>query len=470
MARTSLSRPFALALRDQLITPDTTVLDYGCGRGRDLELLTRLGIPAVGWDPAHRPDQERRPCAIVNLGFVINVIEKLPERAAALRDAYTLTTRLLIVAARLIHEQPANHIKHHGDGIVTRTGTFQKFYTQTELRDWIDGTLNVSCIASAPGIFYVFTEEHDAQTFLSKRYLQASRTPSIDVSKRLFAQHGDTLKSLIAFYASHGRLPAPEEYDRDIGPVIERFGSLRRAFRIVTQSTPAEEWDWARLKRQRDLLVFGALAAFDRQVRFSDFPLDVRHDIRALFGSFKSLRRKAQPLLFAAGDPESRHVAFEAAATGKLTANALYIHTSALGDLPPLLRIYEGCARQLVGDVPDANIIKLHRHKAAVSYLAYPRFDRDAHPALHQSLFVDLTKLDFRQQVYHHSPNPPILHRKETFVTTDYRLYQCFARLTRQEDRLDLLTTDNPIGNRNQWDVVLHDAGVTLRGHRVVRR
>ena len=96
---------------------------------------------------------------------MINVIEELPERAAALRDAYTLTTRLLIVAARLIHEQPANHIKHHGDGIVTRTGTFQKFYTQTELRDWIDGTLNVSCIASAPGIFYVFTEEHDAQTF-----------------------------------------------------------------------------------------------------------------------------------------------------------------------------------------------------------------------------------------------------------------------------------------------------------------
>ena len=61
MARTSLSRPFALALRDQLVTPDTTVLDYGCGGHRDLELLTRLGIPAVGWDPAHRPDQERRP-------------------------------------------------------------------------------------------------------------------------------------------------------------------------------------------------------------------------------------------------------------------------------------------------------------------------------------------------------------------------------------------------------------------------
>ncbi len=44
-------------------------------------------------------------------------------------------------------------------------------------------------------------------------------------------------------------------------------------------------------------------------------------------------------------------------AIAKLLPNALYIHSSALERLEPLLRVYEGCARAYLGEVEGANII-----------------------------------------------------------------------------------------------------------------
>ena len=468
IGRAALSRPIAQALHDQLIDKTATLLDYGCGRGSDVRILNRIGCSAVGWDPAFRPEQPLRKAHVVNLGFVVNVIEDPAERASTLGRAFRLAKNLLIVSARMHSDRQPAHATVHCDGVVTRTGTFQKFYAQEELRHWIDATLQVKSIAAAPGIFYVFTREPAAQAFLSRRFLPGTRVPSIEISKRLFQQHGDTLQPLIDFYAAHGRLPSPDEYGAWAAAVLSTFGSLKRAFGVIVRSTPSEDWEWVRLKRRRDLLVLGALSSFERQLRFSDLPLDIRHDVRALFGSYTKLRAEARPLLFSTGQPDALHLAFEASAIGKLTPNALYVHGSALGELSPLLRIYEGCAMQLVGAIEGANIIKLHRRKPAVSYLSYPRFDRDPHPILHHSTVVDLQQLDYRQRNYRSVTNPPLLHRKDTLVSEDYRLFKCFQRLTRQEERLGLLDTGRSIGTRSDWLSLLRDRGLALSGHRVV--
>ena len=58
-----------LALADGIITRSSTVFDYGCGRGCDLELLEAQGFACSGWDPAFRPDAARTPVDVVNLGF-----------------------------------------------------------------------------------------------------------------------------------------------------------------------------------------------------------------------------------------------------------------------------------------------------------------------------------------------------------------------------------------------------------------
>ena len=76
MARTSLSRPVALALEDAVIRSGDSVFDYGCGRGGDVDRLNTLGFRTSGWDPTHAPDAPRREADVVNLGYVVNVIEE----------------------------------------------------------------------------------------------------------------------------------------------------------------------------------------------------------------------------------------------------------------------------------------------------------------------------------------------------------------------------------------------------------
>lgn len=88
--RANLSVPIQCLLRDGLLSPEKSLFDYGCGRGQDLDLLQGMEIPCDGWDPAYRPTAERKPADLVNLGYVINVIEDPRERAEALRQAWSL--------------------------------------------------------------------------------------------------------------------------------------------------------------------------------------------------------------------------------------------------------------------------------------------------------------------------------------------------------------------------------------------
>jgi hypothetical protein len=55
---------------------------------------------------------------------------------------------------------------------------------------------------------------------------------------------------------------------------------------------------------------------------------------------------------------------------------------------------------------------------------------------------------------YYNSENPPILHRKETFLPKEHPLYEKFARLTRQEEKHGLLDDTPTIGTRNGWGPV----------------
>ena len=101
MARTQLSRPLRCAIDDGLIATNSHILDYGCGRGDDITHLIKMGDKAIGWDPVHRPDTKLSRSTIVNLGYVVNVIEDVNERCEVLHRAWELAQDLLIVSARL---------------------------------------------------------------------------------------------------------------------------------------------------------------------------------------------------------------------------------------------------------------------------------------------------------------------------------------------------------------------------------
>ena len=139
-----------------------------------------------------------------------------------------------------------------------------------------------------------------------------------------------------------------------------------------------------------DFLVYLALGRFRRRPPISALPIGLRRDIRSFFGSYADGCRRADDLLFRAGDADAVDDACRRSAVGKLLPNALYVHRTALEALDPLLRVYEGCARAYLGEIEGANLIKLHRHSGKVSYLVYPDFDADPHPALLRSIKLNL--------------------------------------------------------------------------------
>lgn len=538
MARVELSRPVAIAIEDGVIEPGMTIFDYGCGRGGDLKRLSQLGFEADGWDPIYRCQSDRIPADVVNLGYVINVIESPSERRDVLQEAWKLALGSLVVAARPSWEARGVNGRPFGDGLITSSNAFQRFYEQDELRLFIESSLGHPAMAAAPGIFYVFRDDKQAQQVLAGRSREGGRR-SPRVSETIYERHRDDLQTLQQFVSLHRRLPQVGELGRELEQrMLEELGSIRAAFQIIRRATGIKQWvdvdlgrssrSEHRLQQHRDLLdplmdfmeergrvpqseelicsqeienefgsirlaaalirrvmgegrwrsamdrarqnflVYLALAAFGARPRFGELPLDLQLDVRAFFGHYKEATKEADDLLFGVGNQEALVLASQGASVGKLTPEALYIHISSISQLPPVLRVYEGCGRALCGTVEEATIIKLHREKPQVSYSSYPTFDIDPHPALESVVIARLRQLNVSFRDYRESTNPPILHRKETFVDHGYPNREKFARLSAQEEKFGLLSSAE-IGTRTGWNDVLSRSGLTLRGHRVIR-
>lgn len=464
--RVSLSRPIRIAIDDGLLEDRKTVFDYGCGRGGDLKRLRKAGIRCAGWDPHHRPRGLIVEGDVVNLGYVINVIEDPEERRQTMLAAWGLARRVLIVSARLRGETRGLEGEHFGDGLRTSLGTFQKLFTQGELKDWIEATLRTKAVAGAPGVFFVFRNVADEQVWLLRRVSRSRK--SAPISRERLDRHADLLEPLVQFVTDRGRLPKDEELG-DRKAIEDEFGTLRNAFALVRRVTGDDRWDRIRDSRSRDLLVFLALARFDGRPRPKDLPAATRYDIRDLFGSYASACRQADRLLAELSSQDRIREAAASSPTGKHLPAALYLHADGIDSLPPILRLMDGVARRLIGTLDGATVVKIHLDRPAVSYLQYPNFDTDAHPALNSGYIVVLDQLrcDFRD--YSRYPSPPVLHRKELLLPSDDPRRPRFEALTRQEERAGLFGRTNDIGSRAKWETLLVARGYKIAGHRLRR-
>jgi DNA phosphorothioation-associated putative methyltransferase len=406
----------------------------------------------------------------VNLGYVVNVIEDPQERADVLRNAWELAQRLLVVSARLVAEaKPAQGTSTFEDGYITRLGTFQKLYQQHELRAWIEQTLGREVVPAGPGVFYAFRDPQLQQSFLAARYRRPLAAPRVRRNDALYEKHKELLQPLLEFLGARGRLPGPSELP-NAAAIQGALGSVRRAFQVLRAAVGSEQWAEVEQQRTQDLVVYLALSRFGKRPKLSELPPDLELDVRAFFTSYQTACELADALLFSVGDMNTLDRLCRTSPVGKKTPSALYVHASALHCLPTELRLYEGCARGYIGAVEGANLVKLHRDQPQVSYLTYPDFEDDAHPALASALVVPLQTFRIEVRDYTSLRNPPILHRKEEFVAYDHPLREKFARLTAQEERFGLYADPRWIGTREGWEETLAHAGVQLRGHRVVRR
>jgi DNA phosphorothioation-associated putative methyltransferase len=466
MVRTELSKPVRLAIESGILTKDTTFFDYGCGHGGDVRRLGKQVYICGGWDPYYQPDHFLTRADIVNLGYIINVIEDPNERRQATINAWGLTSQVLIISAQVLIDDRNSGQIGYGDGIITRRNTFQKYYEQEELKIYIDQVLGVDAIPVDLGIFFVFREEANAQSFRASRFRSRLSTPRVILNLKRFEDYQEILAPLMTFVAERGRIPHTTELT-NIPQLLEEFGNLRRAFQMILQVTQQEEWDAIADKRREDLLVYIALSQFSNRPKFSHFPEVVQNDIKGLFGTYRDACTAADLMLASVGNLKLIAKCCQQSRIGKHLPNALYVHVSALEKLNPLLRLYEGCASRTIGRLHGTTLIKFHTNKAKISYLFYPEFDSNPHPTLHTSMQIDLQDLHVVYREYDTSENPPILHRKETFVTPDYPLYEKFAKLTRQEEERGLLDNTKTIGTLKGWEQCLVEHLTEIQGYSV---
>lgn len=466
MVRRDISRPVRLALEANIFNQNSTFFDYGCGYGGDVKRIAEQGFIGYGWDPYYFPYNHIIAADIVNIGYVINVIECQKERREALLKAWELTKQILIVSAQVLIDDERRGQVAYNDGFITRKNTFQKYYQQEELKVYIDQVLEVDSIPIALGIYFVFRDPIQAEAFRASRCRSRLSTPRVKYIDKRFEDYQELLQPLMAFFTERGRLPLPGELPQE-AEIKAEFGRINRAFQVILQATDQQEWDMITEKRYSDLLLYLALQNFNESPKLKDIPPVIQRDIKALFGSYRNAKEAAEGMLFSLGNLNIIDKCCEASQIGSKLANALYVHVSALPELDYRLRIYEGCASRTIGRMDGATLIKFHTKQPKISYLFYPHFDTDPHPALYRSMHIDLRDLHVSYRDYADSIDPPLWHRKETILTPDYPDYEKFAKLSQQEENWGLFDDLNSIRTLKGWQRCLEEHCAEIRNYRL---
>jgi DNA phosphorothioation-associated putative methyltransferase len=123
------------------------------------------------------------------------------------------------------------------------------------LKIYIDQVLGVDAVPAALGIYFVFRDEAQAQSFRASRFRSRVSVPKVQLANKRFEDYEKLLTPLMAFFTERGRLPTLEELP-ETEALSTEFGNLRRAFQIVLQATNPQEWDAISDRRRQDLLVY----------------------------------------------------------------------------------------------------------------------------------------------------------------------------------------------------------------------
>ena len=248
IVRGQLSTPMQALGRHGLLSTDRTVLDYGCGQGDDVRALAGAGIVAKGWDPHYCPETQVDPADVVNLGFVLNVIEEPRERIETLRRAFSFARVCLSVAVMVDGKGDTTSLRPYRDGFLTQRDTFQKYYRQDELKQFIEDALETEAIAVGPGIFIVFRDKVAEQEFLlDRQHRRFSTLSSLGISPPPFREKrlriAERLRPILEPFWRRmielGRAPCDVEVDPELS--VDRrpkltpttSGIFHRFFRVI---------------------------------------------------------------------------------------------------------------------------------------------------------------------------------------------------------------------------------------------
>lgn len=424
LVRSGLSSPVQVLWRAGLLGPQTRFFDYGCGRGDDVALLSDRGLDASGWDPWFAPQRPRTPADAVNLGFVLNVIEDLRERREALLGAWSLTGTVLSVAALIGGRTAQDRWRLYQDGVLTSRGTFQKYYSHTELGGYIAEVLGREPVPAQPGVWLVFRRDEDEQDFLAARQQSRPPLPRRPRPERppgekpakpqrerqtkaprpsKWLEHAALAEEFWRVTLELGRAPEADEWP-DLPALQQHLGRPETVLRHLDQERDPAELQAARERRMADLSAWLGLQLFERRRSFAHLSPRLQRDVRVFWGSHAKAVEAGRALLFASGKLDQIAAACERAAAlglGHLQREAdgridsLHLRGELIDQLEPLLRVYVGCAERLYGDLRAADVVKLHARSPKITAQNFDDFAGRRVPDLLERVKIDLRRGEF---------------------------------------------------------------------------
>lgn len=485
LTRYNFSAPVQTLARFGFFSRGWTFFDYGCGKGDDVRGLRENGVAADGWDPYFAHDVSKKPADIVNLGFVINVIEDVLERKEALRQAFRLATRVLSVSVMLYSSaNPTRRV--FGDGYLSDRGTFQKYFTQAELKEFIDDTLGEESVLVAPGVAFIFMDKEEEQRFLfarqrtdrsllrltarvrPERAPQLRRTTKPDVYVANLAQ----FTALWHRWLSLGRIAEREEA-QEFETLFSNVGSFQRTCKILTERQDQSLLVSAGEERQNDLLVYFALQRFARRKPYRQLDRCIQRDVKIFFGVLRSCEERSDALLHQIADREQIEAACCSASEKGLghylPGRSLILHSSLVPRLPPILRVYVGAAGALYGDVSTADLVKIHVRSSKLTLLEFDSFQDSPVPKIHRRVKIKLRSQEFDLFEYGALFEPTVLLGKSRFINEEFPRYAEQLEFDTTLKETGLFAWDEHGPTESEFDRVLGATRRAIKGYLLTR-
>lgn len=486
LARYALSAPMQALWRAAYLDGEHSVFDYGCGRGDDMRALADRGLRVGGWDPHFAKDRPKEAADVVNLGFVLNVIEDPRERREALLGAWQLTSKVLAVSVLIGGRSAYEKFRLFRDGVLTARGTFQKYFTQSELRQYLEDTLGREPVPMAPGLFFAFPTDEEEQRFLASRQIsrrpagslpqvpRVPRTPREPRTRRptKWEVHAELLDAFWSRAVELGRLPDDDEFSR-AAELRDALGTGQSVLKKLVALRGGAEIDVSRIAKMDDILVYLALNVFERRKSLGSLPETLQRDIRAFWSNYANAQTEAETLLFSAGRVDVIHNAAKLAASrglGHLDGDhSLQLHASLVRELPAVLRVYVGCAARLYGDVESSDVVKIHIGSGKLTLMMYDDFLGKAVPMLFERIKIDLRRQDISFFEYGENSPPQPVYLKARFLRAGIDNYDAQVAFDKSLTELGLFDLSGFGPDAGTFDAGLAANGRRIRGFKLVR-
>ena len=487
ISRNKLSVPMQALARHGFLTGDHSVFDYGCGRGDDLSILIDAGVQAKGWDPHYSVEKCLEESDIVNLGYVLNVIEDPDERVETLQAAFRLTKQVLAISVLVLGKADTSGLRRYRDGFLTGAGTFQKYFSQEQIRWLIERATQQEPVAVGPGLFFVFRDKIVEQRFLEKRHhrprnvsnlLRASPLRSevrTSRSEALLEQNREVVEAMWSKALELGRLPHLDE----LGPslrreLVERLGSVRKTAKLAAMEYDTDALEQQRKARIEDLAVYFGLNLFSKRRRYRELPLELQRDIKAFFGSYARADETGQDLLYSLGDPKVIYdAALEASSQGVGFLDGMHslqLDGRLLDRLSGPLRAFIGCGEQIYGEIKDVDLVKIHIQSSKLTLLRYDNYDLVPLPRLRDGVKINLREQDVRFFQVDNTRRPKLLYMKSRYMAADLEGYERQKAFDDQFRALGLFDLDHGRPAIDELIAGLRSANLVVRGFEFVRK